>query len=136
MAALTKDQWSDHDIHSSHTLVKRYAEETGQVGLYLSKSVNDGARYNMGVTHGWIVVRPGFRTDSEGTHREPNKVFHVHGAASWEVAFEQAVEWITNKYGHRGVGSEFVAIPGFGRDRFPIEVARWAKTFKPKESTS
>lgn len=123
----TMDKWRSLGVHNSYTLVTQYAKETGEKGVYLAQTANDGSRMSMGTPTGYIVLRPGFKTDPESTNwlDHGNKVFQTFGYAyDWAKTLEAAVEWTTEKYGFEG---EFVGITGFGRDRFPVEIARWAK---------
>lgn len=125
----TKEQWRELGIYNPYNLVERYAAETGEYGVYLSKSVNDGSRMNMGVPHGWVVGRFGYKTNPASTgYRDQDKTFHIFGT-NWDAALEEAARWTAERYSLSG---EFVAIPGFGGNRFPIEVAEWAKTYPRK----
>lgn len=121
---MTRAQWRLLDVINSHDLVRLYAAETGLPGVYFGYSSNDGSRMNMGVLQGWYVYRPGYKTDPQGPWiNHGNKAFSTWGM-SMASALQEADEWASNRYGTtRGP----VAISGFGRDRFPPEVAAWAK---------
>lgn len=121
---MTRAIWRSLRIFNSHFLVERYAKETGNKGVYLAQSANDGSRVMMGVLTGYRVVRPGFLTDPEARRTRGNKEFSTfEHEYDWAKTLEAAAKWTRERY---GVG-EFVAIPGFGRDRFPAEIAEWAK---------
>lgn len=126
----TKAQWAELGIRNAYELVKLYAEDTGGYGVYLSKSVNDGSRMNTGIPSGWYVRRPGYKTDPgkpgfSSAALGGNKLFLTWGL-DWTAALEEAARWMAERYSLRG---EVVSIPGFGVDRFPVEVAEWAKTY-------
>lgn len=126
----TQDKWRSAKIHNSYGLVERYTEETGEIGVYIGYSSNDGQRFNIGVHHGYITHRPGYRTDPNPERSYyGDKVFYQTWQAGetnkqrWESALNEAVQWTRERY---GVGA-FGPIPGFGRDRFPAEIIAWAK---------
>jgi len=126
---MTRAKWRAMRILNSHLLVTRYTEETGEYGVYLGYSSNDGQRMNMGVPTGYVVRRPGYNTDPTGTLTgEYNKIFHTFRfrgtlKESWEQCYFEAEVWTRAKY---NLGP-FGPIPGFGRDRFPSEIIAWAK---------
>jgi hypothetical protein len=119
----TKDKWKTFGVSNPHNLVSLYATETGNVGVFLHKSTNDGSRLMTGVPHGYQVIRPGFKTDPEGPWtNHGHKTFYA--GRDWGQAFQEAVAWATERFNLSG---EFVPITGFGTARFPVEVATWAK---------
>lgn len=121
---MTKELWRSLRVFNSHNLVSRYVDETGLKGVYLRQTASDGSRMNMSMLTGYTVIRPGFYTDHEKKYGRGNKEFGTFSfGGDWVQTLEAAATWTTEKY---GVG-EFVAIPGFGRDRFPIEIAQWAR---------
>lgn len=130
-------KWRGLGVYNSHDLVKVYAQETGEIGVYLAQSSNDGQRINMGVPTGYTVIRPGYYTAQSSQDWHGNMLFNkdyttVSKVSSrsgshkerWDAALAEAAEWCAERYKLSG---EFVGIAGFGRDRFPVEIATWAK---------
>lgn len=115
----TINDWRAQGIHNSVNLTARYEAETGRVGVYIYYSSNDGSRFNTGRLDGFSVERPG--------RKLPNESIFRLGTYRYDRSecLAAASAWARDRY---KVG-EFVAIPGFGRDRFPREIADWAKSF-------
>jgi hypothetical protein len=132
------DRWREEfRVFNSHGLVRLYHEENpvsdpaNAAPVYIAFSSNDGSRMNMGALTGWYVISPEFQTDP-GSHwtDHGNMAFsaHLHSQANdlreaRMYALRAAQEWCNLKYGT----TEWGSIPGFGRDRFPIEIVKWAK---------
>lgn len=130
---MNKEQWHKRNIFNSSNLASMYAEKTGKVGLYLGYSSNDGSRASTGTPTGYQVIRPGFRTDTNPNAHwidRGHMTFSVY-SGGWDAAFANAVAWCADTYGY----TEFVAIPGFGRDRFPKQIATWAKSLEKEVLT-
>lgn len=123
-------QLRDRKVYNSSNLVSEYAHATGNVGVYISYSHNDGSRMSTGTLDGYHVVRPGFKTDPDG-HWTDNghKAFHAswsrENGDGYDTARSAAIEWTNNRY-HT---TEWTRIPGFFKDWFPVEVLAWAKEY-------
>lgn len=129
----TKAQWREAKIINTYDLLKRYDKVTGDAkhAIAISYSSNDGSRMSMGVLTGWYVWSPFFHTDPN------NNRLSGRGRAEFPTSFKgdraearilagtEAVNWATEKYGI----AEWVKIPGFGSDLFPVEIAKWAEKF-------
>lgn len=124
---MTKEKWRSVKVHNSYDLVKRYVEETGQIGVYASYSSNDNSRMSMGVLAGYHATRPGYNLNKGGHWRDGNsKPFSTYGS-SYPDALAECEQWLNERY--KLEERAFEAIPGFGRDRFPHVIAVWAKQY-------
>ena len=129
----TKAQWREAKIINTYDLLKRYDKVTGDAkhAIAISYSSNDGSRMSMGMLTGWYVWSPFFHTDPSNTRisgrgrAEFPTSFKGDRAEARILAGNKAVNWATEKYGI----TEWVKIPGFGSNLFPVEIAKWAEKF-------
>lgn len=129
----TKEKWRALGIINSSDLVKRYVEETGKVGVYLSYSYATNARYDMGKPTGWGVIRPGYRTDKDAHWAHHGNKYFLNFSYKYDktLALMAAMNWTDERYKLSG---EWGKVTGFGTDWFPKEISDWAKTYLKEQS--
>lgn len=113
-------------IHNGHN-ASTVARDHGGVGVYISyRPKKDGRAYQNAA---WQVVRPGFKTDSDGFWRDHgHKTFNVFAPVEKEPQRVAAEKWASNRYGV----SEWVKIPGLPGCLFPAQDAAIIKDLVKK----